>query len=52
MALEIENSEQITSKQKDDLTIEIEAPLTEKEVLKNKSDKLVEDFGQFDPTWS
>ena len=25
-------------------------PLTEKEVLKNKSDKLVEDFGQFDPT--
>ena len=50
MPLEIEISEKITNKQKDDLTIEIEAPLTEKEVLKNKSDKLVEDFGQFDPT--
>ena len=49
MPLEIEISEKITNKQKDDLTIEIEAPLTEK-VLKNKSDKLVEDFGQFDPT--
>ena len=50
MPLEIENSDQPETKQKDDLTIEIEAPLTEKEVLKNKSDKLVEDFGQFDPT--
>ncbi len=33
-----------------EITIEIEAPQTEKEVLENKSAKLVEDFGQFDPT--
>lgn len=33
-----------------EIAIEIEAPQTEKEVLENKSAKLVEDFGQFDPT--
>ena len=40
----------ITPEVKEELDIEIKAPVEEKEVKKNLSDKLVEDFGEFDPT--
>lgn len=34
----------------EELSIEIKPPVEEKEVKKNLSDKLVDDFGEFDPT--
>ncbi|MFK7811085.1 MAG: DNA translocase FtsK 4TM domain-containing protein [Maribacter sp.] len=34
----------------EDLTMEVEKVVQEKEVTKNTADKLVEDFGEFDPT--
>ncbi|GGG07854.1 DNA translocase FtsK [Dokdonia pacifica] len=34
----------------EDIDIEVKAPVEEKEIKKNLSDTLVEDFGEFDPT--
>ena len=52
-----ENSFEVTSAPeeetiipKEDVTVEIAKPVIEEEVTKNLSEKLVEDFGEFDPT--
>lgn len=40
----------ITTEPSEEIDIEIKAPIEEKEVKKNLSDQLVDDFGEFDPT--
>ncbi|WP_299766451.1 DNA translocase FtsK [uncultured Dokdonia sp.] len=40
----------ITTDASEEIDIEIKAPVEEKEVKKNLSDQLVDDFGEFDPT--
>ena len=40
----------LKSPSNDEVAIEVNAPKAEKEVKKNLSDKLVKDFGEFDPT--
>ena len=45
-----ESELEVTPQRTDDLAIEIKPSVEEKEVKKNLSDKLVKDFGEFDPT--
>jgi len=40
----------ITKEVTEEIDIEVKAPIEEKEIKKNLSDTLVEDFGEFDPT--
>jgi S-DNA-T family DNA segregation ATPase FtsK/SpoIIIE len=50
--LEIENTKNTASETKDneDVSIEVEQSIEENHVAENLSDKLVKDFGEFDPT--
>ncbi|SNR50430.1 DNA segregation ATPase FtsK/SpoIIIE, S-DNA-T family [Lutibacter agarilyticus] len=50
--LVVENTVKTTQNEKDneDVSIEVEQSVEEKHVVENLSDKLVKDFGEFDPT--
>ncbi|TVZ50943.1 FtsK/SpoIIIE family DNA translocase [Dokdonia sp. Hel_I_53] len=44
------NTFEITQPEEEELSVEVEKPIEEEELTDNLSSKLVEDFGEFDPT--
>ncbi len=45
-----EASFEVTQPKEDEIEVEVETPIEEEELADNLSDKLVKDFGEFDPT--